>query len=92
MAVVDPGGAGGCGPSGAGAPGVERIEVAGLALPELLAAGVSSFMVDTTLMNVEESAQAVGRVVRALKVAQRDGNSVAKMPDTTSGHLYRGVS
>ena len=37
VAVVDPGGAGGCGPSGAGAPGVERIEVAGLALPELLA-------------------------------------------------------
>ncbi len=68
-----------------------RLDVA-QALPELLAAGVSSFMVDTTLMNVEESAQAVGRVVRALKVAQRDGNSVAKMPDTTSGHLFRGVS
>ena len=68
-----------------------RLDVA-QALPELLAAGVSSFMVDTTLMNGEEAAQAVGRVVRALKVAQRDGNSVAKMPDTTAGHLFRGVS
>lgn len=62
------------------------------AIPELMAAGVSSFMVDTTLMNGEETAQAVGRAVRALKVAQADGNSLAKMPETTSGHLYRGVS
>lgn len=62
------------------------------AIPDLLAAGVSAFMVDTTLMNGEEAAQATGRVVRALKVAQLDGNTLAKMPDTTSGHLYRGVS
>ena len=62
------------------------------AMPDLLAAGISSFMVDTTLMNTEEAAQAVGRVVRALKVAQDDGNSVAKMPNATSGHLFRGVS
>ena len=62
------------------------------AVPELIAAGVTSFMVDTTLMNGEEAAQAVGRVVRAVKVAQLDGNALAKMPDTTSGHLYRGVS
>ena len=49
-------------------------------------------MVDTTLMNGEEAASAVERVVRAVKVAQLDGNTLAKMPDTTSGHLYRGVS
>lgn len=61
-------------------------------MPELLAAGISSFMVDATLMNGEETAQAVGRAVRALKVAQSDGNSIAKMPNATSGHLYRGVS
>ncbi len=61
------------------------------AMPDLLAAGVSSFMVDTTMMNSEEAAQAVGRAVRALKVAQLDGNSIAKMPNATSGHLFRGV-
>ena len=60
-------------------------------LPDLLAAGISSFMVDTTMMNGEEAAQAVGRAVRALKVAQADGNSIAKMPNATSGHLFRGV-
>ncbi len=62
------------------------------AIPDLLGAGVTSFMVDTTLMNGEETTEAVRRAVRAVKVAQLDGNSLAKNPDTTSGHLYRGVS
>lgn len=62
------------------------------AMPDFLAAGISSFMVDTTMMNSEQAAQAVGRAVRALKVAQLDGNSIAKMPNATSGHLFRGVS
>lgn len=62
------------------------------AMPELLAAGISAYMVDATLMNAEETAHAVGRAIRALHVAQNDGNSIAKMPNTTSGHLYRGVS
>ncbi len=61
-------------------------------MPELLAAGVSAFLVDTTLMNGEEAAQAVGRAVRALAVARSDGNAIAKMPHSTSGHLFRGVS
>lgn len=61
-------------------------------MPELLAAGISSYMVDATLMNAEETAHAVGRAIRALHVAQNDGNAIAKMPSTTSGHLYRGVS
>ena len=61
-------------------------------MPELLAAGISSYMVDGTLMNAEETAHAVGRAIRALHVAQNDGNAIAKMPNTTSGHLYRGVS
>ncbi len=62
------------------------------AMPDLLAAGISSYMVDATLMNAEETAHAVGRAIRALHVAQNDGNAIAKMPNTTSGHLYRGVS
>lgn len=61
-------------------------------MSELLAAGISSYMVDATLMNAEETAHAVGRAIRALHVAQNDGNAIAKMPNTTSGHLYRGVS
>lgn len=61
-------------------------------MPELLAAGISSYMVDAALMNAEETAHAVGRAIRALHVAQNDGNAIAKMPNTTSGHLYRGVS
>ena len=61
-------------------------------MPELLAAGISSYMVDATLMNAEETAHAVGRAIRALHVAQNDGNAIAKMPNTTSGHLYRGVA
>lgn len=67
-----------------------RLDVA-QALPELLAAGISSFMVDTTLMNREEADQAVARVKRALSVAQNDGNALAKTPNTTTGHLFRGV-
>ncbi len=61
------------------------------AIPDLIAAGVTAFLVDATLMNTDETAQAVERVARAVKVAQRDGNTLAKLPDTTSGHLYRGV-
>lgn len=61
-------------------------------VPDLIAAGLSALMVDATLMNVEETAAAVARAVRARDVAQRDGNALAKTPGTTSGHLYRGVS
>ena len=61
-------------------------------LPELMAAGVSSFMVDTTLLNGEEAAQAIGRAIRALRIAQSDGNAVAKITNATTGHLFRGVS
>lgn len=61
-------------------------------LPDLIAAGVTSFLVDTTCMNTEEAAQAVGRAKHALDVALRDGNSLAKLPGTTAGHLFRGVS
>ena len=61
-------------------------------VPDLIAAGLSALMVDATLMNVEETAAAVARTVRARDVAQRDGNALAKTPGTTSGHLYRGVS
>ena len=61
-------------------------------LPDLIHAGITSFLVDTTLMNVEETTKAVQRAVRARNVAHADGNAIAKTPGTTSGHLFRGVS
>ena len=61
-------------------------------IPDLLSAGVTAFMVDTTLMNGEEAAQAVGRVVHALDLAVRGTGTVAKVSGATTGHLFRGVS
>lgn len=61
-------------------------------LPDLLDIGVSSFMVDTTLMGKDETHAAVSRVVRALKLASEEGRSVEKRRGTTTGHLFRGVS
>ncbi len=60
-------------------------------IPQLLSAGVTAFMVDTTLMNGEEAAQAVGRVVHALDLARRGTGEVAKVNAATTGHLFRGV-
>ena len=56
-------------------------------MPDLASIGISAVMVDTTLMDKRETADAVARAVRA-----RDGKSVAKRTGTTSGHLFRGVS
>lgn len=62
------------------------------AIPDLIHAGVSTFMVDTTLMNVAETSKAVARVVRARDIGQKTGDHVSKAQDSTSGHLFRGVS
>lgn len=67
-----------------------QLEVSHLAC-ELIQAGVSSFMVDTTLMNVEETSAAVARVVRARDIAAKGDNAVAKIEGCTTGHLFRGV-
>ena len=61
-------------------------------IPELLAAGVTAFMVDTTLMTMEDAGSAVARVVKARELALRDGSSVPKTAGATTGHLFRGVS
>lgn len=61
-------------------------------VPQLLEAGVDAFMVNTTLMNVGETTEAVSRAVRARDIAQRDGNAVSKAEGTTTGHVFRGVS
>ena len=60
-------------------------------MPDLIDAGVSAFLVDTTLMDAEEAAREVARVARARRSALRDGSAVAKIPGRTTGHLFRGV-
>ncbi len=61
------------------------------AFPDLLKAGVTWFMVDATLMNVEETTAAVTRIVKARNIANAQGAALPKEPQTTSGHLFRGV-
>ena len=61
------------------------------ALPEIIQAGVTWLMVDATLMNVDETTQAVQRVVKARNVAHAQNASLPKEPGCTSGHLFRGV-
>ena len=68
-----------------------QMDVAHL-MPEIIGAGVSTVLVDTTLMNVKETTEKVVRAVRARDIAQKDGNKVAKAEGATSGHLFRGVS
>ncbi len=62
------------------------------AVPELIRSGISALMVDATLMNVAEVSKNVARAVRARDIALKGGNKVSKAEDTTSGHLFRGVS
>ena len=60
-------------------------------IPDFINMGVSSFMVDTTLMDKKSAEAAVARTARALDIAQREQRSVGKRPNTTTGHLFRGV-
>ncbi len=67
-----------------------QLDIAHL-VPDLMSAGISALMVDTTLMNVEEAAAAVARVVRARDIARKGDNRVGKTEGATSGHMFRGV-
>ena len=62
------------------------------AVSDLVAAGVSALMVDTTLMNVEQVSKKVARAVRARDIALKSGDKVSRADGTTTGHLFRGVS
>ena len=61
--------------------------------PDLLSAGIDAVMVDATLMNVEETTEAVKRTVRARDRALQDGTALGKPKGgaTTTGHIFRGV-
>ncbi len=67
-----------------------QLDIAHL-MPELMSAGISTVMVDATLMNVEETTKKVQRAVRARDIARKGNNKVAKAEGATSGHLFRGV-
>lgn len=58
---------------------------------ELISAGVTSLLVDTTLMNVEQTSAAVARAVRSRDIAVKGGNKMSKAEGCTTGHLFRGV-
>ena len=61
-------------------------------MPDLIDIGISAVMVDTTLMTKQEAESAVTRTVRARDLALSEHRSVQKRPNTTTGHLFRGVS
>ena len=59
---------------------------------DLIDIGIGAVMVDTTLMDKKGALDAVGRVVRARDLALSEHRAVGKRPNTTTGHLFRGVS
>lgn len=59
---------------------------------DLVAAGIRAFMVDATLMTVEQTRAATARAVRARDLALRGAGSVARAEGTTTGHLFRSIS
>ncbi len=61
------------------------------ALEGLVEAGVTRFVVDSTLLDAEQTAQATGRLVHAIKQLRSGSSNVDKLPNTTTGHLFRGV-
>lgn len=58
---------------------------------DLVAAGVTSFMVDTTLMTVDETSAAVARALKARDAAVLGRPPLPKKEGCTTGHLFRGV-
>ena len=61
-------------------------------MPDLADIGISAVMVDTTLMEKKSASDAVGRAVRARDLAASEHRAVGKRANTTTGHLFRGVS
>lgn len=60
-------------------------------ISDLVAAGVTAFLVDATLMDAEQTAQAIGRIRKALSMAVSGQGAISKIAHTTSGHLHRGI-
>lgn len=61
-------------------------------LPDLVDIGISAVMVDTTLLDKKAVSDAVARARRARDAALQERKALSKRPNTTTGHLFRGVS
>ena len=59
---------------------------------DLIDIGITAVMVDTTLMDKKGASEAVSRAVRARDLALSERKAISKRPNTTTGHLFRGVS
>ena len=62
------------------------------AVADLIDIGISSIMVDTTFLSPKAAGDAVARALRSRDMAMGGQRVEAKRPNTTSGHLFRGVS
>ena len=60
-------------------------------IPQLLHAGVTRFLVDGTLMNIDMLSRSVARTNRALDAARSGRTPDKRLPGTSSGCLFQGV-
>lgn len=60
-------------------------------IPQLLRAGVTRFLVDGTLMNIDMLSRSVARTNRALEAARSGRMPDKRLPGTSSGCLFQGV-
>ena len=60
-------------------------------IPQLLRAGVTRFLVDGTLMNIDMLSRSVARTNRALQAARSGRTPDKRLPGTSSGCLFQGV-
>lgn len=60
-------------------------------IPQLLRAGVTRFLVDGTLMNIDMLSRSVARTNRALEAARAGRTPDKRLPGTSSGCLFQGV-
>lgn len=60
-------------------------------IPQLLRAGVTRFLVDGTLMNIDMLSRSVARTNRALEAARSGRTPDKRLPGTCSGCLFQGV-
>lgn len=60
-------------------------------IPQLLRAGVTRFLVDGTLMNIDMLSRSVARTNQALEAARSGRTPDKRLPGTSSGCLFQGV-
>ncbi len=61
------------------------------AFPEIVTCGISLALVDCTLLTTKQIDEEVTRAVRARDLAVSGKGQLTKRPDTTTGHLFRGI-